>query len=52
MENYSENRTAHLEEYAKENNLPVGGSFNSKGEYGHIHHKMTNELTVQAFNET
>ena len=25
---------------------------NPKGEYGHIHHKMTNALTVQAFNET
>ncbi|MCR4796399.1 MAG: PIG-L family deacetylase [Ruminococcus sp.] len=25
---------------------------NPKGEYGHIHHKMTNAITVQAFNET
>lgn len=25
---------------------------NPKGEYGHIHHKMTNTLTVQAFNDT
>lgn len=25
---------------------------NPKGEYGHIHHKFTNRLTVQAFSET
>lgn len=30
----------------------IAVTHNPKGEYGHIHHKMTNELTVQAFNET
>ncbi|MBQ7279280.1 MAG: hypothetical protein IJR13_00960 [Bacteroidales bacterium] len=53
MENYSENRTAHLEEYAKENNLPVGGSFNSKGEYGHIlkiEEGQSQEDVIQQFN--
>ncbi len=30
----------------------IAVTHNPKGEYGHIHHKMTNALTVQAFNET
>ena len=30
----------------------IAVTHNSEGEYGHIHHKMTNALVVQAFNDT
>ena len=36
---YSENRKKHLKEYASKHNLPVGGTYNYKGNichYGHI----------------
>ena len=35
-EKYVENRKGHLKEYAQRKNMPIGGSWQGKGEYDHI----------------
>ena len=52
---YSENRKNHLKEYASEHNLPVGGTYNYKGDVSHYDHILRyvegeRKETIERFN--